>query len=166
MQITIIDVSQNTLASKTGKTFEQLEVAYKNDQGQTQSKKLVSFSNPEVFKVAKTWEKGAVVDIRAIKNEKTGYWDWVGFGQGDAPVATTTGSTAPTRVTGSTYETKEERAARQILIVRQSSISSAVELVAATSTEPSTVENVIAIAKQFEEYVFGQENNTDEDVPN
>jgi hypothetical protein len=162
MQITIIDVSQNTLASKTGKTFEQLEVAYKNDQGQTQSKKLVSFSNPEVFKVAKTWEKGAVVDIRAIKNEKTGYWDWVGFGQGDAPVATTTGSTAPTRVTGSTYETKEERAARQILIVRQSSISSAVELLG----PGKSVADIIATAKQFEEYVFGQENNTDEDVPN
>jgi hypothetical protein len=162
MQITIIDVSQNTLASKTGKTFEQLEVAYKNDQGQTQSKKLVSFSNPEVFKVAKTWEKGAVVDIRAIKNEKTGYWDWIGFGQGDAPVATTTGSTAPTRVTGSTYETKEERAARQILIVRQSSISSAVELLG----PGKSVADIIATAKQFEEYVFGQENNTDEDVPN
>ena len=162
MQITIIDVSQNTLASKTGKTFEQLEVAYKNDQGQTQSKKLVSFSNPEVFKIAKTWEKGAVVDIRAIKNEKTGYWDWIGFGQGDAPVATTTGSTAPTRVTGSTYETKEERAARQILIVRQSSISSAVELLG----PGKSVADIIATAKQFEEYVFGQENNTDEDVPN
>ena len=162
MQITIIDVSQNTLASKTGKTFEQLEVAYKNDQGQTQSKKLVSFSNPEVFKVAKTWEKGAVVDIRAIKNEKTGYWDWIGFGQGDVPVATTTGSTAPTRVTGSTYETKEERAARQILIVRQSSISSAVELLG----PGKSVTDIIATAKQFEEYVFGQENNTDEDVPN
>jgi len=162
MQITIIDVSQNTLASKTGKTFEQLEVAYKNDQGQTQSKKLVSFSNPEVFKVAKTWEKGAVVDIRAIKNEKTGYWDWIGFGQGDAPVATTTGSTAPTRVTGSTYETKEERTARQILIVRQSSISSAVELLG----PGKSVADIIATAKQFEEYVFGQENNTDEDVPN
>ena len=162
MQITIIDVSQNTLASKTGKTFEQLEVAYKNDQGQTQSKKLVSFSNPEVFKVAKTWEKGAVVDIKAIKNEKTGYWDWIGFGQGDAPVATTTGSTAPTRVTGSTYETKEERAARQILIVRQSSISSAVELLG----PGKSVADIIATAKQFEEYVFGQENNTDEDVPN
>jgi hypothetical protein len=55
----------------------------------------------------------------------------------------------------STYETPEERAARQVLIVRQSSISSAVEFAVAHKVKDP--QEVIAIAKQFEDYVFGND---------
>ena len=169
MQITVIDVTENTKKSESGRTFQQLEVAYKNEQGQPQLKKLISFSNPNVFKAAKDWVKGDVVNVTTVKNEKTGYWDWIGL-EGDGIVAETKPASAATgaRVTGSNYETKEERAARQVFIIRQSSISSAVELVAATSTESSTVENVLAIAKQFEAYVLSKAdtiNELQDDIP-
>jgi hypothetical protein len=170
MLINIVDVgTPSTKASSNGRSYQEIEITYKTENGQVSNKKLMSFSNPSVFNHIKGLGKGEVVNVTTVKNAK-GFWDWTGIGnEEDAPASTQSKpatAQAGGRVTGSNYETKEERAARQILIVRQSSISSAVELVAATSTEPSTVENVIAIAKQFEEYVFDQENNTDEDVPN
>jgi hypothetical protein len=58
MQITVTSVVQNTLAASNGRTYQQIEVYYKNDKGENQSKKLVAFSNPEVFKTAKTWQGG------------------------------------------------------------------------------------------------------------
>ena len=61
------------------------------------------------------------------------------------------------RVTGSNYETKEERAARQVYIIRQSSLSTAVELLG----QGKSVADVIATAKQFEAYVFSKAEGVD-----
>jgi hypothetical protein len=168
MQITVIDVTENTKKTESGRTFQQLEVAYKNEQGLPQLKKLISFSNPNVFKAAKEWLKGDVVNVTTVKNEKTGYWDWVGL-EGDGIVAESKpASTASgARVTGSNYETKEERAARQVFIIRQSSLSTAVELLG----QGKSVTDVIATAKQFEAYVFSKAegvnaiNELQDDVP-
>lgn len=171
MLINIIDVgSPNTHAAKNGRSYQSMEVTYKDDQGQVKNKKLMSFSNPSVFNHIKGLSKGDQINLRTEK-DAAGYWQWIGI-EGDKTVATETKTTpqAGGRVTGSNYETKEERAARQVLIVRQSSLASAVALVTATSTEPTTTENVINIAKKFEEYVFGkdQEVNFDDmedDIP-
>ena len=168
MQITVIDVTENTKKSESGRTFQQLEVAYKNEQGQPQLKKLISFSNPNVFKAAKDWVKGDVVNVTTVKNEKTGYWDWIGL-EGDGIVAENKPASAATgaRVTGSNYETKEERAARQVYIIRQSSLSTAVELLG----QGKSVADVIATAKEFEAYVFSKEagidaiNSLEDDLP-
>lgn len=54
MQVTVIDVAQETLSAKNGRTFQQLVVSYKNDKGMAQAKKLVSFANPDLFKAAKS----------------------------------------------------------------------------------------------------------------
>lgn len=162
MQITVIDVTENTKKSESGRTFQQLEVAYKNEQGQPQLKKLISFSNPNVYKAAKDWVKGDVVNVTTVKNEKTGYWDWIGL-EGDGVVAetkqasATVGPAAGARVTGSNYETKEERAARQVFIIRQSSLSTAVELLG----QGKSVDEVIRVAKQFEAYVFDKSSGAD-----
>lgn len=173
MQITVIDVgAPNTHAAKNGRTYQSLEVTYKNDQGQAQSKKLMSFANPQVFKAAQEWIKGSVVTVTTEK-DANGYWQWIGLGGGDSIVAESKSANTgnATRVTGSNYETKEERAARQILIVRQSSLSSAVALIVATSSEPTTTDNVITIAKKFEAYVFGVSqgidaiNELEDDIP-
>ena len=162
MQITVIDVTENTKKSESGRTFQQLEVAYKNEQGQPQLKKLISFSNPNVFKAAKEWVKGDVVNVTTVKNEKTGYWDWVGL-EGDGAVgetkqaSATVGLATGARVTGSNYETKEERAARQVFIIRQYSLSTAVDLLG----QGKSVDEVIRVAKQFEAYVFDKSSGVD-----
>jgi hypothetical protein len=160
MLINIVDVgSPNTHAAKNGRSYQSIEVTYKNEQGQVANKKLMSFSNPSVFNYIKELTKGAQVNVTTTK-DANGYWQWTGIG-GDGSVATPESKPATGgRVTGSNYETKEERAARQILIVRQSSLSSAVELL---GTGKSVAE-VIATAKQFEEYVFGKDVNPTKEV--
>ncbi len=73
---------------------------------------------------------------------------------------------------GSNYETKEERARRQVLIVRQSCLSTAVAF--AASRQPKGVtceaEDILVIARKFEEFVFappkdGGVSTMDDDIP-
>ena len=53
MQVNVVDVSSlNTHQAKNGRQYQSIEIMYKNDQGQAQSKKLMSFANPAVFKAA------------------------------------------------------------------------------------------------------------------
>jgi hypothetical protein len=158
MLINIIDVgAPNTHAAKNGRSYQSIEVTYKDDQGQVKNKKLMSFSNPSVFNHIKDLTKGDQINLRTEK-DAAGYWQWIGI-EGDKTVATETKTTpqAGGRVTGSNYETKEERAARQVLIVRQSSLSSAVELLG----PGKSVEEVLAVAKQFEDYVFAKSTGID-----
>ena len=160
MQITVIDVGQpNTHSTKNGRSYQSMEVTYKNDSGQVQSKKLMSFSNPDVFKQAKEWQKGDTVDVNTQKDDN-GYWQWRSVKKEGDGASSKTSSTSTTRVTGSNYETKEERAARQKYIVRQSSISSAVQLLTA-GNKTATLPDVLSVAKQLENYVFGENPSTD-----
>jgi hypothetical protein len=81
------------------------------------------------------------------------------------------------RVTGSNYETPIERAKRQRYIVRQSSFTNALELLKANTTPqvtpsgniiPVTAQQVIAVAKEIEAYVFsptGKFDDMDDDIP-
>jgi hypothetical protein len=169
MLINIVDVgAPNTHAAKNGRSYQSIEVTYKNDQGQVANKKLMSFSNPSVFNHIKGLAKGDSLNVQTEK-DANGYWQWTGIG-GDNAVATENKQAAPAtggRVTGSNYETKEERAARQVYIIRQSSLSTAVELLGTGSK----VADVIATAKEFESYVFSKEagidaiNSLEDDIP-
>ena len=162
MLINIVDVgTPSTKASSTGRSYQEIDVTYKTENGQVSNKKIMSFSNPSVFNHLKDLTKGEVVHVTTVKNAK-GYWDWTGIGnEGDAPAPTQSKpatAQAGVRVTGSNYETKEERAARQVYIIRQSSISSAIDLL--KDSKP-TVEGVLGVAKQFEEYIFAEKKGID-----
>lgn len=160
MQITVIDVgTPNTHAAKNGRSYQSLEVTYKGADGKVGNKKLMSFSNPSVFKAAGSWNKGDVVDVVSQKDDQ-GYWQWTGIGtEGGAPVvqqaAAATG-TGGARVTGSNYETKEERAARQELIVRQSSLSNAISILTVGAKTVSKAE-VLLLATELSDWVFGKD---------
>jgi hypothetical protein len=163
MLINIIDVGQpNTHAAKNGRSYQSMEVTYKDQTGKTSSKKLMSFSNPSVFNAAKNWQKGDSVNVVTQKDDQ-GYWQWTGIG-GDEQVAEQPAkqSATPTRVTGSNYETKEERAARQVLIVRQSSVASAIAALAVGAKSSPSSADVIKYAKEIESYVYGQAQTIDE----
>jgi hypothetical protein len=178
MEIQVIDVgTPNTHAAKNGRTYQSLEVTYKGNDGKVSAKKLMSFSNPSVFKAAGSWNKGDVVDIVTQKDD-AGYWQWTGIGTGGGVSAPSTspvangGSATATRVTGSTYETKEERAAKQILIVRQSSLSVASQVLSVGAKAPPNAADIIGLAKQFEAYVYAEEvkpipeiSDLEDDVP-
>ena len=158
MLINIVDVgAPNTHAAKNGRSYQSIEVTYKNDQGQVANKKLMSFSNPTVFNHIKGLAKGDQINVQTTK-DANGYWQWTGIG-GESAVAESKPATAQPggRVTGSNYETKEERAARQVYIIRQSSLSTAVDLLG----QGAKVDDVIATAKEFETYVFSKETGVD-----
>jgi hypothetical protein len=125
----------------------------------------MSFTNKEVFNALKESKFGDIFNVTRVKNDK-GFWDWTAVrggsmadsasnsvGTNDVPA--TSNFVKGTPSPKSNYETTEERAARQVLIVRQSSISSAFEFAFAHNTKDP--QEVIAIAKQFEAYVFGKE---------
>ena len=189
MQIQLLSVEVNNAVSKSGKGYEQLVVAYKNlsFNGKVESKTLMPFGlQKESFTTLKSAKPIDVFDVEVIKNE-AGYNDWVRVTKGTAEAAKGVigstmgqiGSTTTTSVPAKGgWETPEERAKKQIYIVRQSSISAAVNaLSVGVKTGPKPAE-VIEFARQLEAYVFEAEqaakiakadvgtiDEIDEDIP-
>lgn len=166
MQITVIDVGTPAVkTASTGRQYQEIELMYKDDSGKPATKKIMSFST-DLYRAVQGLQRGAVLQVERKKNEKTGYWDWISFYTGDSRVAEQptkpTGASPATRVAGSNYETKEERAARQILIVKQSSLSTAVNALAVGAKSAPSAADVIAYAKQLEEYVMGTPQTMDD----
>jgi len=174
MMIEVIANPVNTVPTAKG-SYQVIELAYKNKsfQDKLEGKKVMSFTNKDVFAALQKASFGDVFNVSRVKNDK-GFWDWtaVSADGADAPqssgsggaVASNNGATtmsgANTLKTGtvapkSNYETSEERAARQVLIVKQSSISSAVDLAVANKIKDP--KEVLAIAQQFHDWVFGVE---------
>lgn len=141
--------------------YKMAEVAYKDlVKNQVSSKKLMSFSNPVVYKTLVDAKKGEVYNVELIKNEK-GFWDWtnvassnsVDTSQASPAASSSKANTSPK----STYETAEERAQRQILIVRQSAIAQAVATASVGVKGKVQVEDVLQIASTYYDWVFGNE---------
>jgi len=150
LNIQIIDVSVLEKQAANGNTYNAMNVAYTNiDTGKVESKQLFAFSTPkEVWSALLSADKGSYYSVDREKDKKQGkYWEWVGIHRQDkAPEKT---ATAPTRPA---YETPEERAQRQVSIVRQSCLKAAVDLIKDQSQDPTMAIN---IAKQFEAFVNG-----------
>ena len=71
MRIEIVNVGQEEAVQK----YKQFEVVYKDDNNSIKSKKLVSFSNPEVYSAIKKAQKGDVFEIGVEKDGK--YYQWI-----------------------------------------------------------------------------------------
>lgn len=152
MLIKIISVEVNEVP---GKKYKQVEVAYKSDKGETKGKKLMDFSVKNGLKILLNAKAGDMLEVTPVKNGE--YWNWETIAvAGDSPAApaSSSGGSKPTTYAGRDFETKEERAARQVMIVRQSSISSAVSLLKTEKNVPS-IDDILKAAKAFEEFVMG-----------
>ena len=176
MRIKVISVE----VTNRGK-FDQAEVTYKNlsFQEKVEAKKVMSFVNKDVFETLKASKSGDEYTIKREKDDK-GYWQWIGISSGGQSSASSSTSSSPGKAVAtpapkSTYETPEERAKKQVYIIRQSSITSAINLLKTDKKAPS-VEEVLGVAKCFEDYVFGinldadsvtklPEFDPDEDIP-
>ena len=132
--------------------------------GKDESRKIMSWAVPKTYeKLVAFKEFPFDANVIMVKNDKTGYWDWIDIEV--KPKGDNIGATKPAgKVIGSNYETPEERARKQVYIVRQSSISSAIEM--AKAREPKgitkTVEEILADASTFEEFVM---NLYEEGIP-
>lgn len=161
MKIQIIATSVETKPTAKG-SYQQLEVTFKNlsYSGKVEAKKIMSFgAGASAFKVLSEASPGQAFDVTVVKNAQ-GYNDWTvvtpATGLIDPPPTAITSPKAAVGATKSTYETPEERAQRQILIVRQSCLNVACNTlgVGAKVVKP---DDVIGVAKQYENYVFGIE---------
>lgn len=134
--------------------------------GAIRKQNIMSFVNPAVFRAVQDLQ-GETVDVTLTKNAK-GYDEWAavtaaadgGTSTTVASSATATGAAA-TRVTGSNFETPVERARRQVLIVRQSSLTSALKYIEIAGINVGSKQDVFGIAQDFVDFVFddGEEEN-------
>ncbi len=172
MIIEILSTAVKTLpGKKPGTSYQALEVAFRNKTfgDKVEGKKLMSFgATGETFKKLAIAQAGEVYDIVVQKND-AGFNDWISAKKSSGEdMPTTTQSTAtPARVSTtsagftatpkSTYETPEERAKKQVYIVRQSSITAALTTLTAASKTPPQVDDVLKVASQYEAFVFGDQ---------
>lgn len=96
-----------------------------------------------------------------VKEKEGEFWNVKGiYGEGGAPAQTPSAGTTKAPLTPnaspkSNYETPEERAQRQVYIIRQSAVNYAVN--AGTLLKLKSKEEILSLAKFFESYVFGVE---------
>ena len=130
LNIEVINVSATTKPTAKG-SYIMLDVAFKRlDTGKIEGKKIMSFTNKAVFDIMSKATQGQQLAVTTEKNAESGYWDWTAVNSSDAS-ASPSSAAAPAKAGGfaspkSNYETSEERAARQVLIVRQSSLTAAI----------------------------------------
>lgn len=161
MQITVINVANQTVPTAKG-SYQKLEVSYKDDQGKTATRSIMSFvkESKPAFEALVDAKYGDVFKIAMQKDAQDKYWVWTNATKGTATQnGTTTQGNTSSQSTGSTvskgnWETAEERAARQVYIIRQSSIANAVAALSVGVKTPPKDSEILVLAKKFEEFVF------------
>lgn len=167
--ISIIAVEKNSATSKAGKPYQLIELSYKNLQsGKVEGTKINQYSN--IYAIASGAQQG---EQYIVTKEKVGeFWNWTSLVKSDKFVEVK--QDADVKQTSATvrsnYETAEERAAKQVYIVKQSSLSNAVATlsVGSKSLDP---EKVIEVAQRFTDWVFDKQpkkidlQNTPNDLP-
>lgn len=149
MKITF--TGQETSFTKTAKGgYSTMAVSYVDEKGANKSWKLISFANPKVFDIFKEAKPNSVYEVTTAKDAKD-YTQWadavlIGEGTG-APAAVV----RPASV--SNYETREERAARQVLIVRQSCLAQAIAYYELQEEAPNHID-LLSLADEFVDWVF------------
>ena len=91
--------------------------------------------------------------VLVMEKGKNGFNEVQSISKGDFPMAVAESKPLVGKVTGSNYETAVERATRQRLIVRQSSLSNAIEFYSVMK-EKGTPTDVMALADVFTAFVF------------
>jgi hypothetical protein len=168
----LVEPTVTTHATSKGGSYKKLEISYKDlsKDGKVAGKKMVSFNDEGTFNKVVSAIPGKVYNVRLEKDGD--YWQWRSFeealgepavsnsGASTPAVANRSSSSPATRI--SNYETAEERAARQRLIVRQSSITAAITLSIHNSPKNNVpIAEVLALASQFEAFVFGEGQTQD-----
>jgi hypothetical protein len=165
MNITILSVQSTTQTSKAGKPYQQLEVAFKNNTfGKVESKKLMPFgANKAAFDALANASVGSNFEVTVVKND-AGYNDWTAVTQAPPGAIVGAGSinTAASNAKAmgntvqvkSTYETPEERAKKQVYIIRQSSLSSAIAMLSPGAKSPIKLSEVTDVANELFAWVM------------
>lgn len=163
MKLSIISVNVTSKTSKNGKSYQSAEVVYKNtDSGKVENKNITQYS--EVFKQVADAQAGQVYNVQSTKDD-AGYWQWVKFERVTGETGAVTAAPAAAASKGN-WETSEERAARQVFIIKQSSLANAVATLAVGAKAAPNTEQVIAVAQAYTDWVLGKGTNNLFETPN
>jgi hypothetical protein len=167
MVIRIIDVEESTATNKANKPYTVLDISYKNVtfQDKVESKKHNQYGDKTVYATLKDAKKGDMFTILREKDD-AGYWQWVGIEQGEnAPMtATKAAPQAATAAPKSNFETPDERAKKQVYIIKQSCIGYAIETLKTDKKNP-TPDEVTNLAQFYVDYVMGVNTDADKNLP-
>lgn len=153
--------------------YSVFELIYKYGD-KTGNKNIMEFQKA-AFAALKDAQQGDWFDVTTEKSADGKYTNWTAVSPTTADATSSGPATSPssggksTAASGNTRgwngETPEERAARQVMIVRQSSLATAVNLYSLKKDGGDFSEqDIIKTARVFEDYVFGKSNEPDLEV--
>ena len=161
-QFTVLKVEKE---QQPGKDYAVTSVSYKTYDGKVKGMKVFPFKEQALVAAAFDGaQPGDVYETNFEKNAK-GFWQF-------APTPTKTGEKASVTPSApaakGNWETSDERAARQVMIVKQSSLSNGVAFLAAKYPkgipDEFRVGDLIDVARQLEEYVLHNKKPATGDV--
>lgn len=162
MKITFQSVDiENVVKGKSRYSKATVQYTYN---GEPRKQSVMSFSNPTVFKQIQELQPGQEIDVQLTKND-AGYSEWASISTGAAPAATQApnAASAATKVVGSNYETRDERAQRQVFIIKQSSLANAITVLTTGAKAPPAAEEILALAERFVDWVVAPASDPSED---
>ena len=144
----------NVAITSQGK-YQVAEVAFKNlsQGGKVETKKIMSFINKDVFATVSDAKTGQQFSVVSEKNDK-GYWEWKSISAGLAESAPANKPYSPPAARD--FEGAAERKEKQRLIVKQSSLASAITLLGTNTKTAPSVPEVLAVADSFVQWVFSE----------
>lgn len=162
MQLTIQEVTIEEVKKGNNKPYYKAIVVYTSG-GKNSTKQIMSFANPQVYAAIKDALPGSEWEVD-VKKEGD-FYNWVAAkpagGETTAPRAAAATSAIGGRTAPSTYETADERRIKQMYIIKQSSIANAIDYVKASGENPISVPEVLFVAQQFVDFVYGTPARTD-----
>lgn len=166
MQIKIVSVGD---VFQQGK-LKKMKIKYEAD-GKEKERTLVGIGDTKaVLETLSSASAGEVYDVALKKDGE--YWNWVGLEKLDRVSGSSKAServasgreTSGSNSYESRFETPQERAARQVLIVRQSSVSNALEYLKATRQGGEfDISDIFGAARMMEDFVYGRMSKEDAD---
>ena len=151
-----------SVANEDKGKYNVLNISFRHlGTGKTTGAKVLSFTYPDVCAQLKNAEVDSVWDVVSEKNEK-GFWEWTQVSrskesEGALSEAEVTKRPAAAKANsaGRDFESGSERALRQVLIVRQSSIGYAIQYLENTPhSDNGKLEDVLDLAAKIEAWVF------------
>jgi len=163
--IKIVAVASELKTNAKGTSYKSLTVDFRDENNKLSSKTINVFgAQKRTGEILEEASPGQVYEVTAVKNN-AGYWDWIDaritteqLGSTSTVSAAQASSKPQTNTSASSggrgFETPEERAKKQVYIVRQSSLANAVATLSVGVKSPPSPEDVIKVARLYEGYVF------------
>lgn len=153
MTIELTNVSPVRIEGK----FPKMDINYVRD-GKNNNRTLAGVGKTkDVITVLSKATMGDSFEILLEKSADDKFWNWVDAKKVVPTAAAETVAAVKTSYqTKSTYETPEERAKKQVYIIRQSSLANAIEFLNAQGKK-FTVDEVLERAQEFVDFVFQTE---------